>query len=280
MLLAVAFSLLIIVMDVLVKHAASLYPVAVVVWARYTFHLAFTPVLGLRGGLRDLPRTTQPGLQVLRSVFMLGATVFFFTSLAYIPLADAIAIGFVGPFIIVALARPMLGERSTPDVWIACAVGFAGALIVIRPGFGDRHWAYLLPLGAALSGSLYGILTRRLGSAERPATSLFYMALVGTLASSLAVPFFWVTPDAWGWALLVAIGISAATAHLVLIQAYRHAPASVIAPLHYLDIVWGSVLGLVVFGDFPDALTWVGIAVIVASGLYVFYRQAGSGRPR
>ena len=279
MLLAVAFSMLIIVMDGLVKHATTLYPITVVVWARYVFHLAFTPVLGLRGGLGGLIRTRQPGLQVARSFCMLGATAFFFTSLAHIPLADAIAIGFVGPFIVVALARPMLGEHATADVWIACAIGFVGALIIIRPGFADRHWAYLLPIGAAVSGSLYGILTRRLGGAERPTTSLFYMALIGSLVSSLVVPFDWVTPDPWGWALFAAIGASAATAHLILIQAYRHAPASVIAPLHYLDIVWGSMLGLIVFGDFPDALTWVGIAVIVASGLYVFRRQSRTPRP-
>ena len=278
MVLAATFSLLIIGMDALVKHAAALYPVAMVVWARYTFHLASTPLFGMRGGLGALVRTRQLGLQILRSVCMLGATAFFFSSLALIPLADAIAIGFVGPFIVVALARPILGERAGADIWIACAVGFVGALIIIRPGFADRHWAYLLPLGASLSGSLYGILTRRLGSAERPTTSLFYMALVGAVASSLVVPFFWQSPDALGWLTLGAIGLSAAGAHLILIQAYRLAPASVIAPLHYLDIVWGSVLGLVVFDDFPDTLTWVGIAVIVASGLYVFQRQAAGRR--
>lgn len=275
--LAVAFSFLIVIMDALVKLAAEAYPVIMVIWARYVVHLLITPVLGMRGGPSTLIATRQLGLHVLRSVFMLGATGCFFLALKYVPLADAIAIGFVGPFFLVALSVMILGERVRPGVWLACVVGFAGALLIIRPGFADRHWAYLLPLAAALSGSFYGVLTRRLGTGERPTTSLFYAALVGGLVTSVAVPFHWQAPDLAGWALLIGVGVTAAVAHLLLIQAYRHASAALIAPLHYLDIVWGVVYGLVLWGEFPDTFTWAGIAIIVGSGLYMFSSARRTG---
>jgi drug/metabolite transporter (DMT)-like permease len=276
LLLAVAFSFLIVIMDALVKLAAEAHPVIMVVWARYVIHLLITPLLGMQGGIAALLATRRLGLHALRSVFMLGATGFFFTALKYIPLADAIAIGFIGPFVMVGLSVPILGERVRPGVWIACVVGFGGALLIIRPGFGETNWAYLLPLAAALSGSLYGVLTRRLGAGERPATSLFYAALVGGLATSVVVPFEWQAPAPAGWLLLAGVGIVAAVAHLLLIQAYRHAPASLIAPLHYLDIVWGTGYGLLLWGDFPEPLTWAGVAVIIGSGLYV-YRSGREG---
>jgi drug/metabolite transporter (DMT)-like permease len=266
---------LIIGMDALAKLGMALYPVVMVVWARYVFHLATTPVLGLSGGgVAGLVKTRRLGIQVMRSLLMFASTVSFFTALNFIPLADAVAIGFVTPLLITLLAVPMLGERVGPRRVIACAVGFAGALLIVRPGFEDRHWAYLLPLVAALTAALYGILTRRLGRSERATTSLFYMALIGGLLSSAVVPFHWRTPDAGGWLLLAATGVLAAVSHLLLIQAYRHAPVSVVAPYGYLDIVWATFYGLALFGDFPDAPSWVGVAVIVGSGLYVFHREA------
>ncbi len=267
------FGVLIVGMDALVKHLTTLYPIAMVIWARYVFHVATTPLLGLEGGVRGLVATARPALQVARSLCMLGATVTFFGALAYIPLADAIAISFVAPFLITLLAVPLLGERIGPRRIAACGLGFLGALLIIRPGFEERHWAYLLPLGTAVAYAFYGILTRRL-AAERPTTSLFYTASIGALVSSAFVPFHWVAPDATGWLLLAAVGVVAAIGHLLLIKAYRLAPASVIAPFAYLDMVWATLYGLVLFDDFPDAPSWLGVAVIVAGGLYVFRREA------
>jgi len=272
-LLVVLFGFMILGMDTLAKHLTALVPITVLMWGRYTFHVAATPLLGMPGGMRGLVATSQPWLQVLRSLCMLLSTTFFFTAIKFIPLADAIAIGFVAPFIITGLSIPMLGEKVGVRRWAACAVGFAGALLIIRPGFEDRHWAYLLPLCAALSGSFYAILTRRLGPQERPTTSLFYTAAVGALVMSCIAPFDWVWPTPATWAMLVALGALAAVSHLVLIHAYRHAPASLLAPFGYLEIIWATLFGYLAFGDFPDALTWAGIAVIVASGLYVFHRE-------
>ncbi|MGH6718929.1 MAG: DMT family transporter [Alphaproteobacteria bacterium] len=271
---AVAFGALILGMDALVKHLTALYPVAMIIWARYVFHVATTPLLGLKGGVRGLLATARPALQAARSLCMLGATVTFFGALAYIPLADAIAISFVAPFLITLLAVPVLGERVGPRRIAACGLGFLGALLIIRPGFEARHWAYLLPLGTAVAYAFYGILTRRLGAAERPTTSLFYTASIGALVSCAFVPFHWVAPDATGWFLLAAVGVIAAVGHLLLIQAYRLAPASLVAPFGYLDMVWATLYGLILFDEFPDRLTWIGIAVIVGSGLYVFRRAA------
>lgn len=271
---AVAFSVLILGMDALVKHLTSLYPVAMIIWARYVFHVATTPVLGMRGGLRGLLATRRPVIQIVRSFCMLGATVSFFTALAFIPLADAVAISFVAPLLITILAIPALGERVGPRRLAACAMGFVGAMLIVRPGFEERHWAYLLPLGSAVCYAGYGILTRKLGATERPTTSLFYMASIGALASSAFVPFHWVAPDALGWVTLASVGAVAAVSHLLLIQAYRFAPVSVIAPFGYLDIVWATLFGRALFGDFPDPLTWAGIAVVAGSGLYVAHRAA------
>lgn len=272
-LLVFLFGFMILGMDTLAKHLTALVPIPMLMWARYTFHVATTPFLGMPGGMRGLVATTRPGVQVLRSFCMLGATTSFFTAIKFIPLADAIAIGFVSPFVITGLSIPMLGERVGIRRWIACAVGFAGALLIIRPGFEERHWAYILPLAAALCGSLYAILTRRLGPSERPTTSLFYTAAIGAIVMTAIAPFDWVWPDLWTWAMLVALGALAAVSHLVLIHAYRHAPASLLAPFGYLEIIWATLFGFLAFGDFPDGLTWVGIAIIVASGLYVFHRE-------
>lgn len=262
-----------VVMDAAGKYLTADYSTVEIAWARYLFHmLTVLPVLlAWRGGA--VFRTRRLGLQLLRSVFLLGSTAFYFMALRYIPLATAAAIGFVAPLLLTALSVPLLKEPVGPRRWAAVTVGFLAVLLIIRPGFGMVHWAMTLPLLVAACFALYQITTRLLGPIDEWPVTLFYSGIVGLVAMSAAVPFAWRTPDLRGWAIMAFLGLAGAVSHLFMIRAFTLAPASVLAPLSYLQLAWAVALGYVVFGDLPDGWTVTGAAVIVASGLYVWYRE-------
>ena len=254
------------------KYLVETYPVAQVVWGRYVFHLVFAMlVLGRRQ--RQAMRTANLKLQLLRSSFMLGATVFYFAGVRYIPLAEANAISFTTPIFVVMLAPLVLGERVGRRRWLGVAVGFLGALVVVRPGVGGMEAAAALLLACSVSNAGYQITTRILGGRDDSLTTLFYTASVGTLLSSIAVPFAWEPMDGTGWILMVAIGGFACAGHFTLILAYRAAEASAVAPFNYANLLWAAVFGLIVFGDLPDPWTVVGAAMIAGAGLYILRRE-------
>lgn len=263
------FSLL----DTIAKYLAADYPVIQVVWARYLFQMLMVPFM--LGGVNvvHVLRTNNLLLQIVRSLFLLGATAFFFTALRFLPLADATAIGFVAPLFLTALSIPMLGERVGLRRWSAVIAGFIGALVIIRPGLGVAHWAVVLPLATALCFSLYQITTRLLVTVDPPRTTFVYTGLVGTLVMTAVVPFVWRPPSAAAWGLMVCAGLLGGVGHYCLIKAYQRTAASVLAPFTFSTMVWVTLLGLVVFGDFPDGPTLVGALIIIASGVYVFYRE-------
>jgi len=270
--------LMFIFIDVGMKTLAAGYAILQVAWARYAFQVILVPlIVGRRGRARGL-RSRRPGLQVGRSLFLLGATLATILALRYIPLAETNAISKVGPLFVTALSIPLLAERVGPRRWIAVVVGFAGALIIIRPGAATTHWAMFLPLVAALCFAFYQITTRKLAAIDPPETTLLYTALAGALLLSAVVPFVWRWPDAAGWAVMAGIGAAGAGGHLLLILAFRRAEASTLAPMSYVTLIWATLLGLVFFGDFPDLWTIVGALVIAASGVYVFYREAALAR--
>ncbi len=271
--LYVAGVLLFVVMDSLAKHLTASYPVMQVVWARYTFHaLPILVFFGPRHGLA-LVRTERLGLQVLRALFLLGATLSFFTAISYIPLADASAIAITSPFIVVGLSVVVLGEKVGVRRWIAVAVGFLGAVIILRPGLGAVHPAAFLVLLVAIFFALYQIATRLLAFTENSLATLFYTSLVGVAVMAFVAPFFWKAPDATGWALMVAIGSVGAIAHFVFIKAFAFAAASTLAPFAYAQLIWATLFGFVLFSDIPDRWTVGGAAVVAASGLYILYRE-------
>jgi len=262
------------VMDTTAKYLSGWYPPAFIVWARYASNLAVLLVFfTVRGELGRL-RSTRPGLQLARGLLLALATLLFFTSLSVLPLANANAISFVMPLFVAALAVPMLGERLAPQRLVAILAGLAGALIIVRPG-SDLFTPYaLLPLGMALCNALYQILTRKVAGVEHPLTSLIWGAIVGALLLSIAAPFVWVTPTApFHGLLIVVIGVLASVGHFLLIRAYDHASATLLAPYTYTALVWAMLLGWLVFGDFPDGGSLCGMAIIVASGLYLASRQ-------
>lgn len=265
-------TLLFVSLDTTAKFLTHDYPVEQVVWARFTFHFVFVLVLIAPLGLAGL-RTRRPGLQLLRSMFMLGANGFFFYGLQSLPLVTASAIVFVGPLIVTALSVPLLGERVGARRWAAVFVGFAGAMIIIQPGAGMLSSGAIFPLCAAFSFSLYQICTRVLAMHDRQMTTLLYTALVGMVASSAVVPDVWVVPDAKGWLLMITAGTFGALGQLALIRAISAAPISTVVPFNYTGLIWATLFGFVAFGDLPRTHTIVGGIIVAASGLYVLHRE-------
>ena len=261
-------------MDTIAKYLSRFYPVPGIVWARYALNLIILlGWLAWRGELKRI-RTQRPGIQFARGLLLAVATSIYFTSLTVLPLADAAAIAFVLPLFVAALAVPMLGERLEMPRLIAIFVGLAGALVIVRPG-SDVFTPYaLLPLGMALCNALYQILTRKVAGLEHPLTSLVWGAIVGAALLSLAAPLVWVTPGAvFHGVLIVVIGVLASVGHYLLIRAYDHASATLLVPFTYSALIWAMLMGWLVFGDFPDGLSLIGMGIIVLAGLYLANRQ-------
>lgn len=260
-------------MDGTAKYLSAEFHVLQVAWARYGFHgLLLLGLLAWRLRPAELiPR--HPGLQIVRSGFLLGTTLCYFGAIAYLPLATVLALAFIGPVASTALAPFALGEQLGPRRWFAVLIGFSGALIVLRPGFDVFHPAALLALGAGVFYGLYLLATRRLSGSGRPAVTLLYTAVIGAAVLTLTLPFVWRTPDATDWLLMAIMGVFGAVAHFLIIRAFEHAPAAVLGPVSYVEIVMAVAVGWIAFGDFPDLWTWTGIAVIVSSGIYISFRE-------
>jgi len=255
--------------DVLSKYLTRFYPIALIVWARYAFHLLLISiVLGPRVGMR-LVRTTRPGAQLLRALMLTAASLLIVSSFKYMPVAEASSIAFLAPIVVTVMSVIFLKERVQPARWIAVLCGFLGVLIIIRPGSDIFTWAMLLPMGNAVAFASYQIMTRRLSGVESPFASIFYPRLIGTLVLSTTLPYCWVMPQSGLHALaFVIIGMLNGLSHLTLIKAYEHAPASRLAPFSYSQLIWVALIGYVVFGDFPDTWSLLGIAILVTSGIY------------
>lgn len=258
--------------DVMTKQLAVVLPISQIAWMRYaTFAFAMVPFAYLTGG-PALFRSARPGLQALRALAMVASTLLFVFCLQTLPVADATAIFFVAPILIMALSIVFLGEKVGIRRWSAAAVGLTGVLIVIRPGSGAFQMAALLPLLSAASWAFGAIITRKTGG-DHPLTTMIYTSIVGALSLSALVPFDWVNPG-WDMALLgVAAGGLFTIGQWFLIMAYRQGNASVIAPFSYTQLIWAGLLGFWVFGTVPDAWTILGAGIIVASGLYTAYRE-------
>lgn len=244
-------------------------------WVRYVVHLVLVLGLVLPGRGIGVIRSIRPRAQLVRGAVMLLATLSFFTTLQFLPQAEATAINFLAPLIMLALAPWLLGEPPRMSRWVAAIIGFAGVVIIIRPGAG------LDPVGTAfglLTACLFAgqfIATRRV-AADDPFTTLIWSGAIGSAGLSLAMPL--VLPAAlptlqalsgWQWLVLISTGFWGALGHLLQIQAYRLAPASMLAPFVYLQIISAAGLGWLIWGAFPDALTWLGILIICASGVSI-----------
>jgi drug/metabolite transporter (DMT)-like permease len=256
------------------EAAGARYPANEIVWARFTGHLivmlaVFLPQYGLR-----LFATRRPAVQIGRGLLTLVGNALFVVAIAHVPLATASAIGFTAPLIVTALAGPLLREHVGIRRWSAVLIGFAGALIVIRPGGGFSDPMLLLLLLGSATHALYLIATRWVGNYDDAATSIVFSALMGSLIMSLVLPFSFVWPrDGFDLAMLGSLGLIGAAGHYLVIRAFRHGPAAAIAPLSYVELLGTATLGYLIFDNFPDLWTWIGAAVIIASGLYIALRE-------
>ncbi len=263
------------------KLLSETYPPEQVVWARFAGHLAWVLALFLpRNGLALL-RATRPAMQLGLSLMMLSSSTVFFLALPHIGLAKASVINSVSPFLVMLLAWPMLGERPVLDRIIAVTIGFLGVIIVIRPGGEFFGWASMAILVSASFYALYQVLTRMVAGHDRPETSIVYSVLAGTIVLSLALPWFWVTPKSWlDASLLASLGLIGAVGHYCLARAMTYAAASVISPFNYWQFVGSVAIGYALFGDLPDAWTWMGAAIIIAAGLYIGWSESRGVRAR
>lgn len=266
------------VLDTTAKALVRSLPVIEVVWLRFVGHVLFTgALLGPRHG-RALVTVAHPWLQLLRGTMLFGMTALNFWALQYLQLAETGAIQFAVPLLIALFGAWLLGERLDAGRWIAIGLGFAGVLLIVRPGTHAFHPAILLSIGNAVLYALFNLLTRRLAATDRPEATQFLSALA---AACLLTPFglaVWQAPDGPAqWLQVAMMGIFGGLGHWLLAAAHRFAPATVLAPFLYQQIVWMALLGWWVFGDVPGAPVVAGTAVVVACGLYLIARERGRG---
>lgn len=261
-------------LDAVAKYASQFVPPLEVVWFRFATHLVFAVFIFRLWARRDLLSTGRPVLQVVRAFALLFSTFFNFLALQYLQLAEAMSIMFAGPLLVTALAGPILGEWAGRRRWAAILVGFAGVLVVTRPGLGGLHWAVIYSVLAMISYAFYALLTRILTRTDSIQGMLIISAGVATLAMTPVAAQVWVTPPSWHiWGLLLLTGAFGGFGHWLLIKAHTAVPAPVLAPFFYSQIVWMVGLGYIVFGDLPGVTTILGATIVIGSGLYLLYRE-------
>lgn len=254
-------------LDATAKHLSQKFPVPMLVWARYTLHFLLM-LLFLAPTMRwRLIATRRPAKQIVRALMLVCVTGFVMAAFRHLPLAETTALLFITPLIVALLAGPLLGESLRPLHWAASICGFGGALLIARPDGALNSTGLVLILAAALCYSIYQIQTRQLSPTENTLTMLFYTALVGTVCMTLAAPLYWGGPlPDWQEGLMIAsLGIYGGTGHFMLISAFRHAPATLLSPLLYVQLIWATLLGWLAFGHWPDGTTLAGMAIIAAS---------------
>ncbi len=231
--------------------------------------LFFNPVTKV-----GLLRTRSLKLQCLRALCLVGATICSFFALKYLRLTEATSITFASPLVVALLAGPILGEHIGRERLAAVLAGFAGVLVITRPGLGGMQAAALLAVGAACGNALYSVTTRLVAANDAAETTLFYTGLVGSIVFLPVLPLVWVSPASpTHWLLMAGLGVLGALGHWLLILAHRHAPASVVAPFFYAQLLGATALGFMVFGEIPDRWTFVGAGIVAASGLFLIHRE-------
>jgi len=267
-------------LDTTAKYLNPQLGVLEVTWARYTFAFVLTLLVSNPFTHPQLLKTKRPGLQTVRSVLLLLSTILNFLALLWLQLDEALSIIFTFPFLVAIISGPILGEWIGWRRWTAICVGFGGVLLITRPGLGGMHPAALLSLGATTCYAFYAVITRIVSRVDSNQTSLFYSNMIGALIMLPVIPFVWQTPANWWHAvLLVAIGGLASFGHFMLISAHKLAPASVLSPFIYTQLIGVVTLGYLVFDHVPNQWTIAGAAVVIASGLYLLYRERKLGRP-
>lgn len=267
-------------MDAISKFLVADYAVVQIMWVRCALIFLFSWVIVRRQGLIGALRTPRPWLQIVRSLILIIESAIFVLAFRYLPLADAHAVAAISPLLVIALGVLFLGEKAGLARWLAVAAGFVGVLLIIRPGLRSIDWPVLLPLIGAALWAAYQILTRLAARHDSADTSLIWAAVVPLIATTFVGPIGWQWPTATAWILMTLISAIGAVGNYAMIKALDHAEAGAVQPYSYTLLVWATLLGFVVFGDFPDFWTIAGAAVIVASSAYTWHhdRQVAATR--
>jgi drug/metabolite transporter (DMT)-like permease len=251
----------------------------VTVWARYMSAAILTAIVINPRTRPGAIRTRRLPLQLLRSFLLFAATLCNFFALKYLQLVEAQSIIFSTPLLVALFAGPLLGERIGCQRMTAIGIGFAGVLVITRPGLGAMHPAALLSLAGSVSYAFYNIVTRMLASSDSSATTTLYSSVAGIVLMTPLLPWIWTTPSSpLTWFLLAMTGFFGAFGHWLLVLAHARAPAAILAPFIYSQIVWMLALGYILFGDWPDTWTFAGTGIVIASGLYLLYRERVKSR--
>lgn len=259
----------------LLAHGVSL---SMVVFFRYV--IAFSILYAVFMARRQMPKRSQHiRVNILRGVLLTSSTFLNFYSLGQMPLAVVMSINFAAPLISCALAPILLSEKIGPRRWAAVIVGFAGVLIVMRPGAAVFQLGMITSLANALVIALYQIFTRRAGAGDDPETGLTWVFAVGAVITACIVPFHWQAPIINLWPVILLMGSCGLITHLIISHALRLAPASLLAPFIYLNVIWITIFGIVIFGDWPDQWTVLGSTIIIVSGIYVWWRERVRAQP-
>ena len=274
---AIIFSLLgwmfLPVMDGFAKYLSDDLPILQITWARYFFTVAFVLPIMLLFYKKQLVWSDKPKLQIFRGLILLSANICFFYAISVISLAKALTLAFIAPLIVTAFSPILLGEKVGFRRWAAVAVGFIGSLIVIRPGFLEFNLASMAALATGFFYGFYLIITRKLSTSDNPLLTLLITGMVGALLVSLIIPFYWVKPSLNQWSLMAGIGVFACIGHLFLILSLKYADASKLAPLGYTEIIPNVIIGYYFFSELPDNWTYLGLFIIILSGLYISRRE-------
>jgi len=264
-------------LDTTTKYVSAAMPLLMALWFRYLFQAVATTVVVLPARGWRIWRTRRLAWHLLRGVLLLTSSLLAFISLRYLPVGEFTAIVMITPLAITLLAATLLKERVSPLRWTLVAGGFAGTLMIIRPGGGAFGWSSLLPLALVASNAWFQVLTSKLARTEDPVTMHLYTGWTGTLISTLALPFVWTAlPNPWLWAALCFMGLMASVGHFMLILAYYRAPAATLTPYLYSQIGFAMLGGVIVFSHVPDHLSLAGIGMIAfcgAAGAWLTVRE-------
>ncbi len=279
-LLMVITALIFALQDAISRHLASEYNVFMVVMIRYWFFAAFVITIASRkaGGVRQAAATRQPLVQAFRGLLLAAEICVMVAGFVLLGLVEAHAVFACYPLLVAALSGPVLGEHVGPRRWAAIAIGFVGVLVILQPGLGVFAPAAIVPLCAAFMFALYGLLTRYVARKDTAATSFFWTGTTGCVAMTMGGIWFWepMTRPDWGW--MIALCITGAAGHWTLIRCYEVAEASSVQPFAYLQLVFASALGVLVFGEIVEAHVAIGAGIVVAAGLFTLWRARISDR--
>lgn len=266
-------------LDTTAKYLSTEMDSLQIAWARYTSAFVLTLVVSNPLTKPGLLRSGQFKLQMVRSLLLVASTALNFLALRWMQLDEVLSIIFTFPFIVAIASGPLLGEWLGWRRWCAIGFGFAGVLVITRPGFGAVHPAALFSLAATICYGFYAVITRIVSRTDSNQTSLFYSNMIGAVVMLPVIPFVWTAPDNWVIALmLVATGVLASLGHFCLISGHRLAPASVLSPFVYTQLIWVVILGYLVFDHVPTGWTAAGASMVVGSGLYLLYRERKLGK--